>query len=75
MMKRRNWPTLVSDTPVTHMCMAVFHPRAPLAHLHVAVVHEDPLQVEQAGVLEDLPTQLPDVVAAHAENLQGDCIV
>ena len=36
----------------------------------MAVVHEDPLQVEEAGVLEDLLSQFPHIVATHAENLK-----
>ena len=36
----------------------------------MAVVHEDPLQVEEPGVLEDLLSKLPDIVSAHAKNLK-----
>ena len=36
----------------------------------MAVVHEDPLQVEEAGVLEDLLSQFPHIVATHAEDLE-----
>ena len=39
-------------------------------YLNVAVVHEDPLQVEEAGVLEHLLAKSPYVVATHPENLE-----
>ena len=39
-------------------------------YLNVAVVHEDPLQVEEAGVLEHLLAKSPHVVATHPENLE-----
>ena len=38
-------------------------------YLHVTVVHVDPLEVEQAGRLEHLPPQHPDVVASHPQYL------
>ena len=39
-------------------------------YLNVAIVHEDPLQVEEAGVLEHLLAESPHVVATHPENLE-----
>jgi len=44
----------------------------PLAHLQAAVVHEDPLQVQQARPLKDLLAEAPHVIAAHAQDLEDE---